>query len=89
MGEVSEKPGYLRHPHLIGDLLTLTAEDDVWLAPLDPDGSSGRAWRVSCDRTRVSHPRLSPDGRTVAWTSWAALTPEVWTAPSSAASRCG
>ncbi|MFF7636674.1 S41 family peptidase [Kitasatospora sp. NPDC008050] len=81
MGEVSEKPGYLRHPHLSGELLTLTAEDDVWLAPLDPDGSSGRAWRVSCDRTRVSHPRLSPDGRTIAWTSWAALTPEVWTAP--------
>ncbi|MEY9950163.1 S41 family peptidase [Kitasatospora sp. GAS1066B] len=73
--------GYLRYPHLTGELLTLTAEDDVWLAPLEPDGSSGRAWRVSCDRTRVSHPRLSPDGRTVAWTSWAALTPEVWTAP--------
>ncbi|GAA1243934.1 S41 family peptidase [Kitasatospora nipponensis] len=78
---MSEQRGYLRHPHLSGGLLTLTAEDDVWVAPLGPDGASGRAWRVSCDRTRVSHPRLSPDGATVAWTSWAGLTPEVWTAP--------
>ncbi|WP_035849005.1 S41 family peptidase [Kitasatospora azatica] len=85
MGGVTDQRGYLRFPHLTGDLLTLIAEDDVWLAPLGPllgpDGASGRAWRVSCDRIRVSHPRLSPDGRTVAWTSWFALTPEVWTAP--------
>ncbi|MFG2822942.1 S41 family peptidase [Kitasatospora sp. NPDC048365] len=74
-------PGYLRHPHLRGGLLTFTAEDDVWAAPLAPDGTVGRAWRISCDRTRVGNPRLSPDGTTVAWTSWAALTPEVFTAP--------
>ncbi|WP_035793661.1 S41 family peptidase [Kitasatospora mediocidica] len=78
---MSTQPGYLRFPHLRDGLLAFTAEDDVWLAPLDDGGGSGRAWRVSCDRTRVSHPRLSPNGRTVAWTSWAALTPEVWTAP--------
>ena len=72
-------PGYLRYPHLRGALLTFAAEDDVWLARLEPDGSVGRAWRVSCDRIRVSNPRLSPDGRTLAWTSWLAPTPEVWT----------
>ncbi|GGV12967.1 tricorn protease [Kitasatospora herbaricolor] len=75
-------PGYLRHPHLRGGLLAFTAEDDVWVAPLTDGAGAGRAWRVSCDRTRVSHPRLSPDGRTLAWTSWLTLTPEVWTAPS-------
>ncbi|WP_371481395.1 S41 family peptidase [Kitasatospora sp. NBC_00315] len=75
-------PGYLRYPHLRDGLLAFTAEDDVWVAPLAADGTVERAWRVSCDRTRVSHPRLSPDGRTLAWTSWQALTPEVWTAPS-------
>jgi tricorn protease len=74
-------PGYLRYPHLRGSLLTFTAEDDVWLAPLHQDGSVGRAWRVSCDRTRVSNPRLSPDGRLLAWTSWLSPTPEAWTAP--------
>ena len=26
-------PGYLRFPHIHGDLLTFVAEDDVWLAP--------------------------------------------------------
>ncbi|MER7848274.1 S41 family peptidase [Kitasatospora sp. NPDC096077] len=75
-------PGYLRHPHLHGGLLTFTAEDDVWIAPLDAGAAAtGRAWRVGCDRTRVSHPRFSPDGTTLAWTSWLGLTPEVWTAP--------
>ncbi|MGW4892713.1 S41 family peptidase [Kitasatospora sp. NPDC004240] len=76
-------PGYLRYPHLRGGLLAFTAEDDVWVAPLETgrDADTGRAWRVSCDRTRVSHPRLSPDGRTLAWTSWQTLAPEVWTAP--------
>ncbi|MFE2177660.1 S41 family peptidase, partial [Kitasatospora sp. NPDC059462] len=75
-------PGYLRYPHLRGGLLAFTAEDDVWIAPLDPGAAAtGRAWRVSCDRTRVSHPRLSPDGRTLAWTAWQSLAPEIWAAP--------
>ncbi|WP_329487769.1 PDZ domain-containing protein [Kitasatospora sp. NBC_01246] len=74
-------PGYLRYPHLRGGLLAFTAEDDVWIAPLSPGGTVGRAWRVSCDRTRVSHPRISPDGRTLAWTAWQSPTPEIWTAP--------
>ena len=26
-------PGYLRYPHVHGDLLTFVTEDDVWLAP--------------------------------------------------------
>ncbi|MGC0311901.1 S41 family peptidase [Kitasatospora acidiphila] len=56
---------YLRHPHLHGDLVTFVAEDDVWLAPLD----GGRAWRLTADRSPVSHPRFSPDGRTIAWTA--------------------
>ena len=74
-------PGYLRYPHVRGSLLTFVAEDDVWLAPLREDGSVGRAWRVTSDRIKVSNPRLSPDARTLAWTSWLAPTPEVWTAP--------
>lgn len=68
---------YLRYPHLRGDLLAFTAEDDVWLAPLD----GGRAWRLSADRTPVSHPRLSADGSKVAWTSWRDGDPEVHLAP--------
>jgi tricorn protease len=68
---------YLRFPHLHGDLVTFVAEDDVWLAPLD----GARAWRVSADQVAVSKPRISPDGRHVAWTSTRDVEPEVHIAP--------
>ncbi|MCL8014692.1 S41 family peptidase [Streptomyces sp. AS02] len=68
---------YLRYPHPHGDLVAFTAEDDVWLAPLD----GGRAWRVSADNVPVSLPRISPDGTTVAWTSTRDGAPEVHIAP--------
>ena len=57
--------------------MAFTAEDDVWLAPLD----GGRAWRVSADNVPVTHPRISPDGTTVAWTSARDGAPEVHIAP--------
>jgi tricorn protease len=66
--------GYLRYPHIRGDLLTFVADDDVWLAP----ASGGRAWRLSADGAPVSFPRLSPDGRTLAWTSWRDGSSEVY-----------
>ncbi|MET8448494.1 S41 family peptidase [Streptomyces sp. NPDC005209] len=58
-------------------MVAFTAEDDVWLAPLD----GGRAWRVSADNVPVSHPRISPDGSTLAWTSTRDGAPEVHIAP--------
>ncbi|MFB9431236.1 PDZ domain-containing protein [Streptoalloteichus tenebrarius] len=69
--------GYLRFPHLHGGLVTFVAEDDVWLAPLD----GGRAWRVSADRVPANHPRFSPDGALLAWTSHRDGAPEVHVAP--------
>jgi tricorn protease len=68
--------GYLRYPHIHGNLLTFTAQDDIWLAP--PTG--GRAWRFSSDNVPVSYPRFSRDGTRVAWTSWRDGAPEVYTA---------
>ncbi|MFF0017105.1 S41 family peptidase [Streptomyces sp. NPDC005374] len=65
---------YLRLPHLSDDLLCFVAEDDLWLAPLD---GPGRAWRLTVDRTKVGHPRFSPDGRHIAYTSWRSLVPEI------------
>ncbi|MCX4667290.1 PDZ domain-containing protein [Streptomyces sp. NBC_01381] len=70
-------PAYLRFPHLRGELVAFTAEDDVWVAPLD----GGRAWRVSADNMPVNHPRISPDGTTIAWTSTRDGAPEVHVAP--------
>ncbi|MGW2491013.1 S41 family peptidase [Streptomyces sp. NPDC001606] len=65
---------YLRLPHLSGDLLCFVAEDDLWLAPLD---APGRAWRLTVDRTKTGHPRFSPDGRQIAYTTWRSLVPEI------------
>ncbi|MFJ5528907.1 S41 family peptidase [Streptomyces sp. NPDC093261] len=73
----SISPAYLRFPHLHGELVAFTAEDDVWVAPLD----GGRAWRASADNVPVNHPRISPDGHTVAWTSTRDGAPEVHAAP--------
>ncbi|MDQ4116683.1 MAG: peptidase S41, partial [Actinomycetota bacterium] len=56
---------YLRFPHLHGDTVVFTAEDDVWTAPLD----GGRAWRLTADGVPVASPRISPDGARVAWAS--------------------
>ncbi|MHC3470697.1 S41 family peptidase [Streptomyces sp. 7R007] len=69
---------YLRLPHLSGDLLCFVAEDDLWLAPLD---GPGRAWRLTVDRTKAGHPRFSPDGRLIAYTSWRSLAPEIHVVP--------
>ena len=68
--------GYLRYPHLHGDLLVFAAEEDIWLAPAD----GGRAWRLTADRAQVSYPRFSRDGTNIAWTSWRDGNPEVYTA---------
>ncbi|MCX3060612.1 S41 family peptidase [Streptomyces beihaiensis] len=69
---------YLRFPHLNGDQLCFVAEDDLWVAPLD---GSARAWRVTADRTKLGHPRFSPDGSHIAYTSWRSLDPEIHLAP--------
>ncbi|MFI9648994.1 S41 family peptidase [Streptomyces sp. NPDC052040] len=67
-------PGYLRFPHLHGDRLCFAAEDDLWVAPLE---GPGRAWRLTVDRTKIAHPRFSPDGRHIAYTSWRTPLPEI------------
>lgn len=79
---MSDDVAYLRFPHLHDDLLCFAAEDDLWIAPLVPEGERpGRAWRLTVDRTRVGHPRFSPDGRRIAYTNWRSLDPEVHLVP--------
>ncbi|MCX4575544.1 PDZ domain-containing protein [Streptomyces sp. NBC_01571] len=70
--------GYLRFPHLSGDRLCFVTEDDLWVAPLD---GPGRAWRLTVDRTKAGHPRFSPDGRDIAYTSWRSHVPEIHLVP--------
>jgi tricorn protease len=71
-----ESPGYLRFPHIIGDLAVFIAADDVWLAPV----AGGRAWRFTTDEARPATPRLSPDGTHVAWVSAKDGSPEIYVA---------
>ncbi|MFH8796327.1 S41 family peptidase [Streptomyces sp. NPDC017941] len=73
---------YLRFPHVSGDHLCFVAEDDLWVAPLGAEGAPvQRAYRLTADRTKLGHPRFSPDGRHIAYTSWRSLDPEVHLAP--------
>src|SRR5690625_2504215 len=64
---------YLRDPDVRADLLTFVAADDVWLAPV----AGGRAWRLTRDAAPVRTPRFSPDGRHLAFVSYADGHPEV------------
>jgi len=67
---------YLRHPDVRGELITFTAANDVWLAPL----TGGRAWRLTDEGAPVAYPRFSPDGAHIAYTSRTSGGPEVWVA---------
>ncbi len=76
MSRPTDRPSYLRFPHLCGDTLVLVAEDDIWTAP----HSGGRAYRLTADGVPAAHPRLSADGTQVAWTSWREGAPEIFIA---------
>jgi tricorn protease len=67
---------YLRYPHVHGDLLTFSTDDDIYLAPV----TGGRAWRLSDDGAPVGYPRFSRDGTRIAWISHRDGSPEVYTA---------
>lgn len=54
---------YLRFPTLRGDHLVFVHDDDLWSTTLD----GGVARRLTTSRAHVSHPRLSPDGRWIAY----------------------
>jgi tricorn protease len=68
--------GYLRFPHIHGDLVAFVADDDVWLAA----AAGGRAWRLTADHAPASHPRISRDGTMISWTSGRDGSPEVYLA---------
>ncbi|MEV7723603.1 PDZ domain-containing protein [Streptomyces sp. NPDC087917] len=72
----SDRP-YAAHPHLHGDRLVFTADGDVWSAPTD----GGGAVRLTEDGSRVGHPRISPDGSLLAWTSARDGMPEAYAVP--------
>ncbi|WP_424216096.1 S41 family peptidase (plasmid) [Streptomyces sp. BI20] len=69
---------YAAHPHLHGNHLVFTADGHVWHAPL----TGGTAHRVTDGAPgKVGHPRISPDGRLLAWTWDRDGAPEAYLAP--------
>ncbi|BBA96678.1 putative protease [Actinacidiphila reveromycinica] len=69
--------GYLRQPSLAAGLLAFVCEDDLWLAPLDRPVAT----RVTAGAGESCHPRLSPDGRLLAYTGTQDGPAEVYVQP--------
>ena len=71
------RAGYLRDPTLRAGQVVFVCEDDLWLAPAE----GGEAYRVTAAVAEVSHPRLSPDGASVAFVGTHEGAPEVYVLP--------
>ena len=71
--------GYLRSPSIGGDTVVFVTEDDLWSVP----AQGGRARRLTADLLRIAAPVISPDARTVAFTSVAQGNAEIHLVPAS------
>ena len=55
--------GYYRFPDVRGDVVVFVSEDDLWQVPL----TGGIARRLTANLSEVSSPKISPDGKWVAY----------------------
>ncbi|WP_428394242.1 S41 family peptidase [Lichenicoccus sp.] len=68
----------MRYPNASADRLAFVARGQLWIAPL----TGGRARELTHDPGDVVAPRLSPDGRHIAFTRWVAGARDVYVIPS-------
>lgn len=64
----------LRFPDIHGDTVAFVHAEDIWTAP----ASGGPALRLTDDNGEDRHPRFSPDGSMLAYTSQAGGNTDVW-----------
>jgi tricorn protease len=57
--------GFYRYPALLGDVLVFAAEGDLWTVP----AGGGLARRLTTHPDEETHPVISPDGMTMAFTA--------------------
>src|SRR5688572_24884404 len=69
--------GYYRHPAIHSDTLIFIAEGALWRVPI----AGGFAMRLTSDVGEESHPAISPDGKTIAFTASYEGSAEVYTMP--------
>ncbi len=69
--------GYYRYPAIAGDRVVFVCEDDLWSV----GAQGGAAVRLTVSFGACSFPRISPDGRWIAFTSSDEGHPEVYVMP--------